>query len=177
MRVSPQCLFGPQTSYRHPSAPNDHCRLLCPCVRLEGCDSGTDGVMTSAEWKYTSRQRGNALDDAPPQWIFPTSSGGSRYGGQQDGEVKEGQTSSACWLCRLGFKVGQLMPGSSRAKWTSLVAVWGGVLEEPPGSRGCQGDVKHSKCSKKEARSDCFTKGPVCRAESFTFLFGPANEF
>lgn len=84
-------------------------------------------------------------------------------------EVKEGQTSSACWLCRLGFKVGQLMPGSSRAKWTSLVAVWGGVLEEPPGSRGCQGNVKHSKCGRKETRLVWFTNGPVCSAESFIF--------
>lgn len=50
------------------------------CV-WKACDSATDGVTTSAECEWTSRQRGHALDDGAPQWVFPTSSGGSRYGG------------------------------------------------------------------------------------------------
>lgn len=66
--------------------------------------------------------------------------------------VKEDQASSAFWLCSLGFKVGQLMPGSSRAKWTSLAVVFGGVLEEPPGRWGCQGNMKHLQCRKKKKK-------------------------
>lgn len=118
------------------------------CVRRAG-DGATDGVRTSAECKWTSGLRGRALDDAASLGgPFPTSSGCWRYGGERGREVKEGQTSSACWLRRLGFKVGQLMPGSGSAKWTSLYAMWGAVLEKPPGGwRGCQGDVKHSRCS------------------------------
>lgn len=106
---------------------------LSPCcahVFGRACGPDTDGVATPVERKWTSRRRGRALDDVDSRWISEEA--------QDVLDGREGRACSACWLCTLGFKVGQLKPGSSRAAWTPLVAVWDGVSEEPPGSRGCQ---------------------------------------
>lgn len=142
-------------------------------------DLAKDGVMTSVCCKWTSRKREHALGDAAPQWLPLCSSVGPKISWKAGWKVKKDQTSSAFWLCRLGFKVGQLMPGSSHAKWTSLVAVWGGILKESPGSQGCQGNVKESKCGKKETRLVWLSSSPCvqCRklhslsAAGFIFNF------
>lgn len=107
----------------HPYVLDDHCVPLWPRVQQRG----TDGVMTSSE--CTIRAHWSL------HWSLPSSSGGWGYGSLKDG-------SSARRLGGLGCKVGQLMPGSLRAKWTSMAAVQGSVLEESPGRRSCQDDVK-----------------------------------
>lgn len=79
--------------------------------------------------------------------------------------------SSACRSRRLGFKVGQLMPGSSRAEWTSLVAVWGSVLEEPPGSLGCQSD-EWSSGNAAKWKSACFGSAATFSCSASQFVCG-----
>lgn len=118
------------------------------CVR-RAADGATDGVMTPAECKRTSglprtcfRRRG------PPRWTLPNDVWALEIWWRAGMGGEGGPGEFSLLVTQAGFKVGQLMPESGGAKWTSLYAVWGAVLEKPPGGwRGCQGDVKHSRCS------------------------------
>lgn len=67
------------------------------------------------------------------------------------------------------------MPGSSRAKCTSLVVVWGGVWEEPPGSQRCQGDLRDWKCSKKETVFVWFTNSSWLQSTKTLMLNKPST--
>lgn len=133
-----------------PSAPKWPLWPAVPVCVLRACDSATDGTVTSADCKWMARTffkwGGPPVD--PPILVC-----GLKIWWLLGWNVKEDQASSAFWLCSLGFKVGQLMPGSSRAKWTSLAVVFGGVLEEPPGRWGCQGNMKHLQCRQKKKRN------------------------
>lgn len=154
--------------------PNDHCGLLCPCAFYGLVIQPQMGLwlqLTVNGWQ------GHSLNEAvpPPPVDPPILVCGLKIWWLLGWNVKEDQASSAFWLCSLGFKVGQLMPGSSRAKWTSLAVVFGGVLEEPPGRWACQGNMKHLQCRQKKKKKKKLTwfgslTIPLCGAERWNMF-------